>query len=402
MASVDERKPKDNQTDGPIGFAKRAIAWVMGLRPVRVFQHFGVSNGAILAGGMSYQAIFAVFAAIWVGFSIAGLWLTSNPALTASLFDILNQSIPGLIGDEGVIDPDDLLSAGVFGWTGAIALIGLLATALGWLSTTAQAVRTIFRMPQDSTFFVLAKLRELGLGVLFGLALVVSALVSLASTEALGALFNLFGQDDESVGFTITARIVGLLIVLLIDTVTLATLFRVLSRVRIPRRRLIGGALLGAVALGILKILGSLLLGGAGNNPLLATFAVIIGLLIWFNLMSTVTLLAASWIAVGMNDAGISPRSLSTEQVEAEQEAREAAAVRLAAEVELRDAEAARTDAPWYGRLAAGRRVRAAKHRLDELGRRDSLAGQSDVPAALPGNGDGATDAGRAGTRAGV
>jgi len=289
---------------------QRVTTW----RPVRVFTHFGNSGGGILAGGMSYQAIFAIFAALWVGFSIAGLWLTSAPDLINALFDLINQSIPGLIGPQGVIDPRDLANAGVYGWTGAIALVGLLWTTLGWLSATSQAVRTIFRMPRDATFFVLVKLRELGLGIIFGLALLVSALISLASTWALGAIFDWLGLSQNSFWFTAVARGIGLLIVLAIDTATLAALFRVLSRIRIPFRRLLSGSLLGAVALGVLKVLGGALLGGAGRNPLLAAFAVIIGLLIWFNLVSTVTLLSAAWIAVGLEDAGLSPGALETER----------------------------------------------------------------------------------------
>ena len=43
----------------------------------------------------------------------------------------------------------------------------------------------------------------------------------------------------------------------------------------------------------MLKLLGTALLGGGTNNPLLASFAVIIGLLIWFNLVCQVILLGA-------------------------------------------------------------------------------------------------------------
>lgn len=340
----------------------RFTAW----RPVRVFTHFGESSGSILAGGMAYQSLFAIFAAVWVGFSIAGLWLTSNPDLTDALFFVINQSTPGLIGTNGVIDPGDLANAGVLGWTGAVALVGLLTTALGWLSTTAQAVRSIFRMPRETTFFVLVKLRELGLGLLFGLALIVSALVSLASTTALGAIFGWLHIPPGSFWFAAAARVIGLTLVLAIDAVTLATLFRVLSRVHIPFRRLVAGALLGAAALGALKVLGGALLGGASNNPLLATFAVIIGLLIWFNLVSTVMLLAASWIAVGMEDAGISPRSLTTQQAAAELMEREREALHVLAQVELRDARRAHSDAAWYGKWASARRLHRAVKRASK------------------------------------
>ena len=347
---------------------ERILAW----RPVRVVNHFNNVGGSILAGGMSYQAIFAIFAAVWVGFSIAGLFLTANQGLLNALYAIINQSVPGLIGSEGIIDPEVLATAGILTWTGAIALAGLLLTALGWLSTTAQAVRTVFGMPPQTTFFIWVKLRELGLGLLFGLALVVSALVSLASTALLGALFGLFQIPQDSFFYEASARGTGLAVVLIIDTITLAGLFRVLSRVRIPVRRLFAGALLGGVALGVLKVLGGALLGGASRNPLLATFAVIIGLLVWFNLVSTVTLIAASWIAVGMNDAGIPPQSLSADETAENQEKRMHDALRLTAQAELAAARANLDASPWYARWAARRRLGTAEDRVAEYARADA------------------------------
>ncbi|TFC92127.1 MULTISPECIES: YihY/virulence factor BrkB family protein [Cryobacterium] len=350
-------------TPAVVDRTKTLVARIMRSRPVRVLTRFGDSGGSILAGGMSYQAIFATFAALWLTFSIAGLWITSNPDLEFTLYSFINQSVPGLIGEEGVIDPSVLASARVFGWSGVIALVGLLATVLGWLSTTALAVRTIFRMPPDKTFILLVKLRELGLGLLFAVVLVVSALISIASTEALGALFGLFGVSRDSFWFNTAARTLGLILVLVIDTVTLAALFRVLSRVRIPFRQLITGSVLGAAGLGVLKILGSTLLAGAGRNPLLAAFAVIIGLLIWFNLTSTLTLLAASWIAVGMDDAGLSPRQISADEVAIEKRLREEEAFQVVVRAELRDARLAHDAATWPQRLLTARRLRAAEKR---------------------------------------
>ena len=353
---------------------KALLARVTAFKPVRVYAHFTDRHGNILAGGMSYQALFAVFGAVWVGFSIAGLFLRSNPDLLDSLFAVINQSVPGLIGTDGVIDPDTLTSTGVLSWTGAISLVVLLGTTLAWLSTTTAAVRTIFEMPKQTTFFLIVKLRELALGLVFGIALVASALVSLASTAALGAVFSLLQIEQDSFWYDASARLIGIVVVLIIDTLTLAALFRVLSRVRIPTRRLAVGALFGGVGLGVIKLLGGALLGGATSNPLLATFAVIVGLLIWFNLVSTVTLLAATWIAVGMNDAGIPPVSLSDDEIAEETALREADALRLASRIELQNARDAHRDAPWYRKWIAARRVHAAEDRVQRYAEKPSEA----------------------------
>lgn len=302
----------------PPGVAGRLVARVQPLvarvqqtKPVRVFVGYGARRGPILASGLAFQGLFAVFAGIWVAFSIAGLVISGNIGLRNAIIGALNTTIPGLINTGGsgggAIDAKLLLSAGVFGLTGAIALVGLLVTALGWLSSTRDAVRTMFELPAPPTNFLLLKARDLALGGALGVALVVSAVLSVAGTSATSFLLELVGIHAKTMVSTVVGRIVTLGVMFLLDTVVLAAIYRVLSAIRIPRRRLWAGAVLGAVGLGLLKTLGSTLLGGATNNPLIASFAVLAGLLIFFNFVCQVILIAASWIHTGMADAGIDP-----------------------------------------------------------------------------------------------
>ena len=280
------------------------IARIVKLKPVRVIIQFGSRGGPIMASGLTYQGLFAVFAAIWFSFSVAGLILADDVALRTSLIIQLAQSVPGLIDDgsgSGVIDPDILLETGTLSWTGALALVGLLFTALGWLASARDSVRAQFGL---ANLFLL-KAKDLGLAVVLGIALIISTLLSVASTALLGAVLDGVGIGADSLAATIVGRIVGLVITLAFDTLVFASLYRVLAGVHIPLGRLIGGALLGGVAVGILKVLGSALLGGASSNPLLASFAVIIGVLLFLNLLCQVLLICAAWTAVGMDDHGI-------------------------------------------------------------------------------------------------
>jgi len=306
-------KPSDNEDAAaptPRVAARLAAltARVQKLRPVRVFLRYTEQRGPLLAGGLSYQAIFATFAAIWVSFSVAGFVIQSNPDLRDAIFAVISSAVPGLIdmGDgEGAISKDRLLEAGILGWTGAIAAGGLLLTALGWLASGRDAVRAMFRIGPQQANVVLLKVKDLGLALCFGAALLLSAALSVLSTAALGSVLDFFSISHDSLGGILAARGVGLAATLLLDTVVLALFYRFVSGITIPWRRLVGGSLIGATALGVLKALGSTLLGGASSNPLLASFAVIIGLLIWFNFICQVILLAAAWIAVGMEDRGI-------------------------------------------------------------------------------------------------
>ncbi len=285
------------------------IARVMKLKPVRVYLQYTAHNGPLLAAGLSFQAIFAAFAAIWVGFAIAGFVITSNPQFEDAFLRLLRLNLPGLIGgtnNDGALNPEELFSTGILTWTGAIAAVGLFFTALGWLASGRDAVRSIFGLPPTPTNFLLLKVKDLGTAVGFGLALIVSVALTVFSTAALSTVLSWFGIGATSDFTAVAARIAGLLVALVLDVFVLGAFYRVVSGIRIPWRILANGTIIGAVALGVLKALGSSLLGGASRNPLLASFAVISGLLIWFNLICQVILLAASWISVSSEDKGIS------------------------------------------------------------------------------------------------
>ncbi len=291
---------------GIVASVKLLVARVQKLRPVRVFVRYGQKNGGILAGGLGLTALYSVFAGLYVGFAIFGIVIASDPQFQQEVVRTLSTSVPGLIdsGHGGAIDLHQLFRSHVLNWTGIVALAAVLVTALSWFSSARSAVRLFFGLPPDTTFFLLLKLKDLGLVVAFGAVTLISAGLSVFSTSALDFLFGLFGVDQRSLFATIAARGIGLVIALLIDTATLAALFRVLAATPIPFPRLITGSLLGGIGLGALKVLGATIVGGAGRNPLLASFAVILGLLVWFGLICQVILLAATWIEVDLEDHG--------------------------------------------------------------------------------------------------
>jgi membrane protein len=288
-------------------WVKQLVARVQKLKPVRVWTHYGSRRGPILAAGLAFQALFSVFAALWAAFSVAGLIIGANIGLRDALLRVISTSVPGLIdtGGGGAIDPADLLSVGTLSWVGALAILVSLVTAIAWLGSARSAVRDIAQLAAPPTNFLLLKLKDLGLAIGFGAALVVSAALSVGSTAALNWLLGLVGVEDGSPAAIVATRVLGLLLAYGLDLVVLAGLYRILAGVPIPARPLWQGAALGALALGVLKVLGSALLGGASNNPLIASFAVIAGLLIWFNLVCQVILVCAAWVVVSATDAGV-------------------------------------------------------------------------------------------------
>jgi membrane protein len=216
---------------------------------------------------------------------------------------------------------------------------------------------------------VLQKIRDLGLALAFGLVLVISAILSVVSTEALTAIFGLFGLPSDSFWVVAGVRTAGIVIVLALNTFTLGTMFRLLSKVAIPWRNLAVGSLLGAAALSGLSMLSGVILGHAGSNPLLASFTVIIGLLVYFNLVCRVILLAAAWIAIGMADRGLSARNISPEERRYEVAVAEHNARVIIARRDLEKAQARHDAARGIRRFLLGPAVTDARRTLEEVER---------------------------------
>lgn len=355
--------------EGPISTVTDITEKTMALFPVRVWRLFLARNGFLLSAGMSYQALFAIFAAVYVVFAVAGIWLTGNEAALNAFIALLNSFAPGLVGDDGIIPTDELVaiaatSTSLFGWTGAVALVGLIWTAIGWITYSRIAVRSIFGLPKDTRAYALLKTRDFLVGLAFGTILIVATVLTVATTSFFGWLTGLLGLATDSVWSNLIVQAGSVLLVFVIDTLALAVLFRFLSGAAMPWRRMWIGSLLGSAALSVLQVLGGYVITGAGNNPLLATFAVFVTLLLWFRLMGIVILVAASWIAVEAFDAHESLRNVSAAQLAAEERAKEDEALLTAARVRVREAQQEVDDASWYERVPARRRLAKAEQEL--------------------------------------
>ena len=355
----------------PLETVSRVTEKTLALFPVRVWRRFLAGNGFVLSAGMSYQALFAVFAGVYVVFSVAGIWLAQSPETMDALSDVINTYVPGLIGDEGVISLaslDGIVSSttSVLSITGAVAIVILFWTSTSWITYSRLAVRSIFRLPKDHRSYALLKARDFLVALGFGLMLLFTAVLSVISTAAVDWLLDLFDVETRGWLQTLLAGALGLAVVFLVDTAALVTLFRFLARARIRLRRMLPGAFAGALALVLLQAGGGRLISGATSNPLLSSFVVFIAILLWFRIISVIALVAGSWIAIAVDDHGEALYS-DTERALLEREA-----LTVAARVRVRLAQSTLASARWWQRPMAARRLRAAEQELADLDDRPS------------------------------
>jgi len=350
----------------PIARATRITRQTLALFPVRVWRRFLQANGFLLAAGISYQALFAFFAAIYVGFTIIGIWLGTNKDAINWLIELINSYIPGLISPtSSVATPQDVqdiaaASAGTLTITGLIALGALAWTAIGWVTFSRRAVRDILGLPLDKRGYVLLKARDLVAALVFGAAMVVGSVLNNMGTFALTFLFDILHISTTSTWFRIAVGILSVAISFALNAAALAALFRFLTGVSLGWRRIWPGSLIGGAGITVLQLGAGLLLRYTPSNPLLATFAIFIGLLLWFRLIGVVTLVAASWISVAAGDRDV-PLDASSEQARLRAQHEQLVA---AARERVRTAQEERDATPWFRRFPADRRVREAENEL--------------------------------------
>lgn len=277
---------------------RRLVETLRASRPGRAQARYTSARGALLAGGIAYTGLFSVFAALAIGVTTLMALLGSRPGLREAVMRTLERMLPGVIGEGpqgGIVSIDDLTLDSALSLGSVIALLTLLYSALGLmgaLSSGVQAMFGIVRVPRSVLRSQLA--RFLGFLVIMA-AVLVTAVASLVTGVLVGALESLPGWMPAWLAGA-GARVMTLGASFLIDSAVLALLVRVCG-VRVPRADLLRGAALGGLALGVLRELGTGAVGSAARNPLLASFAALVVLVLWLHLASRVVLYVCAWTA---------------------------------------------------------------------------------------------------------
>jgi membrane protein len=291
------------KSGGKFGALTALLQWLTArlnlLRPMRAFRHYTLHYGPLMSAGIGFNMFFSITGLLATGFSIAGLVLSGQPALLQTIIGSVASSAPGLLkvnGGPGLVDPKDLLDPNGLGWTAVISALVTVVTSLGWINGLRDGLRGVLQLPPLMVNPILMKLRDAGTLLLLGVALVISGGASLVFGTAAGWVAGFLHLSDALAGPLTTS--VKIVVPLVLNWVTALIMFRLAAGLKLSRQALLEGTILAAVGTTVLQIFSTELLGGASRNPILAPFAIIIGLLIWFNLVSQVYLVSAGWAAV--------------------------------------------------------------------------------------------------------
>lgn len=275
-------------------------AWAAQFFPLRVWNLYTRRRGPLLAAGNAYLMFFSVGAMLVAGFAIFGIIAAGNQVLRDAVIDLVAESTPGLIntgdGNGGLAKPEDLLGTGGFTVTLLVSLVALIITSLGWINGLREGIRSILGLARDRTNPVLSKARDAGTLLILAVALVLTSALGVLSTAAMGTISDALGWGTFLTGAT--AQLSSIVLMLILDTAVAMVMFSIASRVHMPRRVLLLAAVFSGAGATVLRFFSTVLLNGLTGNALLAPFAVILGLFVWFFLLSQVYLISAAIAAV--------------------------------------------------------------------------------------------------------
>ena len=294
------------------GGAEEAAQTVRRTRPfldhlVRAWSRYEADAGRRLAAALTFYGFLSFFPLVALAYSITGFVVDAFPDLEQKLTDQINSYLPGLSLDVGAIGNAKVTS-------GLIGVVGLLISGLGWVNSLREAMRTIWHHNINAGNIIVKKLHDTVILAGLGLTLILSIAVTGAASAFANKIIEALDLSGSSAA-TYLLRAVSILVATAADTVVYGFLFTRLPKVAMPLHRVLLGALFAAIGLEVLKIVGAYLVPRTTNNPLYLTFGVLLGLLVWINMVSRWTLLAAAWTVTKPYDTDVAPSGTASVQM---------------------------------------------------------------------------------------
>lgn len=277
---------------------------------IRAYQRYTADAGNRQAAAVTYFGFLSFFPLLALAASLLGFFLGKEAVGT--VIKNVNDYAPGL-ADQ--LKLQDILSSNQkAGVAGAVGLVGLLYAGLGWVDALRQGLRAIWHHNVQAGNIVVTKVKDVAVLAGLGATLVLSVLVSGATGAGKDFALGLVGLDNSGVA-TVLASLIGYALGLATSTALFLFLFWRLPKVQTPFSRVFRGALLAGVLFEILKRVGALYIARTTENPVYGIFAVVVGLLIWINLVSRILLLCAAWTVTAPYDSDVAPSGTSTPEL---------------------------------------------------------------------------------------
>ncbi|MEU4652898.1 YihY/virulence factor BrkB family protein [Streptomyces sp. NPDC023723] len=270
------------------------VTRLMATHAWRSYERLDRVKWARLAAAMTFTSFIALFPLLSLGAAIIAATLSEQQQKEVQ--DKIADQIPG-IADQ--LNIESLVANA--GTVGVIAAALLLFTGMNWIDSTRGCLRAVWELPDEDENPVLHKVRDGGILIGFGGALLVTLAISTVASALVGWLIRRLGMDGGGVG-GVLLYIAAFAVAVLADFLVLLYVLTLLPGAEPERRRLLVAALLGAVGFELLKLLLSGYMQGVAAKSMYGAFGVPVALLLWINFTSKLVLFCASWTATGSKE----------------------------------------------------------------------------------------------------
>jgi membrane protein len=281
-----------------IELGKAALARWEETRVGRSLVRYDLANGSVLSGGMAYAALFSLFAALTIGYTVLVRAIGGDLGLRDAVLEQVDTWVPGLVdtGAGGVLSPSDLVLSTGLSWTSVVATVVLLWSATNFMGALRTSVRAMFGVTENGVNPVTERLRQLLGFVLLGVGVLVTAAASVAVAAAVPWTLASLGLEGPVVSFSVRAG--GALVTLALDAAIVAVMVRYVGGMHVPLRDLLTGSFAVGIVAGVLRYLGTeIITAAAARNALLASFVVVVTVLVLVNILARVLLLTTAWMS---------------------------------------------------------------------------------------------------------
>ena len=294
-----------------ISSAKSALPRARQKRPfldhlIRMYGRYQADGGDRLAAAVTFYWFLSLFPILLLAIALLGyVYGDAAPQhVTSALSGYLPDQLVKTIGDT-------LVHAK--GKAGVIGLVGLLLSGLGWVDGLREAIRSIWHQNVKAGNFIVRKLVDvLVLAGLFA-TIAASVVITGATTAATGYVIDLLNLSDTAVA-TVFTQVLAYALSAVADTALFLYMFTRLPRVSQPVKKVLKAAVFGAIGFEVIKFAGAFYVARTTSKgqATYGAFAVVVGLLLFLNLISRWILLTAAFAVTKPYDSDALPSGTAT------------------------------------------------------------------------------------------
>lgn len=271
------------------------LEWLNTTRLMRSYLRYQNASANLLAGGIAYTALFSMAGVVTLIIMTAQVMIFAFPLASHTIFQDVNQWIPGAIqidGQPGLIDPDAIATPS-FTWGTLVVLVVSIMAGIRVVAALRVSIQAVFGLPQRPGAGWKNALRDLCMFLALCIGAMMASVLGSGSIVAVRAL-----QRRLPLALPVSPGLINLGAFVLTSALTtfiLVFTLRYLALVRAPRRDLwIGTGVLGFLSTA-LQMSGVYL--ATSIPPAYAPFTLVLTIILWVNVLGRLFLYMSCWIA---------------------------------------------------------------------------------------------------------